>query len=84
MKQILSLALILLFSISVFGQSKTRSKVKRKYRDVEQIATQQPQVFLGEVFTTTMKIRLPEPMSLLMEPLKALIPMNLASLSSKT
>jgi iron complex outermembrane recepter protein len=51
MKQILSLALILLFSISVFGQSKTRSKVKRKYRDVEQIATQQPQVFLrGSVY----------------------------------
>jgi iron complex outermembrane recepter protein len=51
MKQILSLALILLFSISVFGQSKTRGKVKRKYRDVEQIATQQPQVFLrGSVY----------------------------------
>lgn len=51
MKQILSLTFILLFSISVFGQSKSRGKVKRKYRDVEQIANQQPQVFLrGTVY----------------------------------
>jgi outer membrane receptor protein involved in Fe transport len=51
MKQILSLTLIFLFSISVFGQEKTRGKVKRKYRDVEQIAQTQPPVFLrGSVY----------------------------------
>jgi outer membrane receptor protein involved in Fe transport len=51
MKQILSLALILLFSISVFGQSKSQGKVKRKYRDVEQMSTQIPAVFLrGSVY----------------------------------
>ena len=51
MKQILSLSLILLISFGVFGQSKKSGKVKRKYRDVEQIATQQPQVFLrGSVY----------------------------------
>jgi hypothetical protein len=55
MKQILSLTLILFISIGVFGQvENTRSKVKRKYRDVEQIAqTQQPAGFFkGIVFTT--------------------------------
>ena len=42
MKQILSLALILLISFGVFGQSKKSGKVKRKYRDVEQIAQNLP------------------------------------------
>ena len=51
MKQILSLTLILLISIGVFGQSKTRGKVKRKYRDVEQVAqTQQPVFLRGSVY----------------------------------
>lgn len=51
MKQILSLALILFISASILGQEKTRNKVKRKYRDVEQTSSQLPVVFLrGEVY----------------------------------
>jgi len=51
MKQILSLTLILLISVSVFSQSKKSGKVKRKYRDVEQIAqTQQPVFLRGSIY----------------------------------
>ena len=51
MKQILSLTLILLISVSVFSQPKKGEKVKRKYRDVEQIAqTQQPVFLRGSIY----------------------------------
>ena len=51
MKQILSLTLILLISVSVFSQPKKSGKVKRKYRDVEQIAqTQQPVFLRGSIY----------------------------------
>jgi len=51
MKQILSLTFILLISVAVFSQSKKSGKVKRKYRDVEQIAqTQQPVFLRGSIY----------------------------------
>jgi len=46
MKQLLSLTLILLISVSIFSQPKKGGKVKRKYREVEQISQNLPEVIL--------------------------------------
>ncbi len=51
MKQLLSVFIILSIALTSFGQAKTRGKVKRKYRDVEQSSPQLPRIFLrGEVY----------------------------------
>jgi len=51
MKQLLNLILLLIISLTVFGQTKKSGKVKRKYRDVEQVAQNLPTVFLrGSVY----------------------------------
>lgn len=46
MKQYICLFLLIFIVAPVFGQSKKNGKVKRKYRDVEQIAQNLPAVFL--------------------------------------
>jgi len=46
MKQFISLVILLSITVIAPGQSKKSGKVKRKYRDVEQIAQNLPEVFL--------------------------------------
>lgn len=57
MKQILSLTIILLISVTAFSQSKKSGKVKRKYRDIEQIAQTQQPVFLRNRFMMKTRFR---------------------------
>jgi outer membrane receptor protein involved in Fe transport len=51
MKQFIVIILLCVIHITSFGQAKTKGKVKRKYRDVEQVSQQLPAVFLrGSVY----------------------------------
>ena len=51
MKNLLSIILLLTVTTTSFGQTKTKGKVKRKYRNVEQVAQNLPPVFLrGSVY----------------------------------
>ncbi len=51
MKQLFIIVILSIVTITSFAQSKTKDKVKRKYRDVEQVAQQLPVVFLrGSVY----------------------------------
>ncbi len=51
MKQLVIVILLSIVTFTSFSQSKTRGKVKRKYRDVEQVSQQLPVVFLrGAVY----------------------------------
>ena len=51
MKQFIYLVIFVFIVAPVFGQSKKKGSVKRKYRDIEQTSTQLPAVFLrGEVY----------------------------------
>jgi outer membrane receptor protein involved in Fe transport len=46
MRQLIIIILLSVLTITSFSQSKTKGKVKRKYRDVEQVSQQLPVVFL--------------------------------------
>ena len=46
MKQIISLVILVSIAVTAVGQSKKSGKVKRKYREVEQISQNLPEVFL--------------------------------------
>ena len=51
MKQLLAVLILLSITSISLGQAKTKGKVKRKYRDVEQVAQSLPPVFLrGSVY----------------------------------
>jgi len=51
MKTIISLLLFLILFTAAFGQSKKRNKVKRKYRNVEAVSSQQQPVYIrGAVY----------------------------------
>lgn len=51
MKQVLAFMLVLTIVSNSFAQQKTRGKVKRKYRDVEQVSHNLPVVYIhGEVY----------------------------------
>ncbi|MCA1760383.1 MAG: TonB-dependent receptor, partial [Bacteroidales bacterium] len=51
MKQFIILILLSVFTFSSFGQAKKSGKVKRKYRDVEQVSQNQAPVFLrGSIY----------------------------------
>ena len=51
MKQLFIVALLSIITITSFAQTKSKGKVKRKYRDVEQVSQQLPPVFLrGSVY----------------------------------
>ncbi|MCF6358877.1 MAG: TonB-dependent receptor, partial [Draconibacterium sp.] len=51
MRQILAIVIVLLVVTPVFGQSKKRGKVKRKYRNVETVSKKLQPVFLrGEIY----------------------------------
>jgi iron complex outermembrane recepter protein len=53
MKYTLSVLLIFFVALSSFGQAKKNGKVKRKYRNVEQVSKQLPPVFLrGEIYNS--------------------------------
>ena len=46
MKQLFIILILSIITFSSFSQPKTKGKVKRKYRDVEQVSQQLPVVFL--------------------------------------
>ena len=51
MKKLFVIVILSIVTITSFSQSKTKGKVKRKYRDVEQVSQQLPVVFLrGSVY----------------------------------
>ena len=51
MKQFIILILLSVFTVTSFGQAKKSGKVKRKYRDVEQVSQNQESVFLrGSIY----------------------------------
>lgn len=51
MKQLFIIVILSIITFSSFSQPKTKGKVKRKYRDVEQVSQQLPVVFLrGSVY----------------------------------